>query len=78
MIVPPAWTRDKPTQTGWYWYRGDYDAASADIQPVVTYVNTDGSKIGLRTPCAWQPFMDYDDRLESFTGEWCGPITPPP
>jgi hypothetical protein len=73
------WTKTKPTQTGWYWYRGKYDAKSIAVQPVVTHVNIEGSLSGYyeRVPYAWQPFMDYDGELNDFTGEWAGPIEPP-
>lgn len=77
------WTKDKPTQTGWYWYRGDYDAANwytDKAKPVITFVNIEGRLTSRGRPPvahAWQPFMDYDDELSNFTGEWAGPIEPP-
>ena len=73
------WSKEKPTVTGWYWYRGDYDAASVAVQPVVTYISMEGSLSGYssREPYAWQPFMDYDGNVDDFTGEWAGPIEPP-
>lgn len=71
-----TWTKTLPKKTGWYWYRGDYDAASANVQPVVIYVQVPGR--GVDYPIAWQPFMDYESPLSegSLPGEWLGPIQP--
>jgi hypothetical protein len=33
-----TWTKNPPTKTGWYWYRGDHLARRAVTQPVVIYV----------------------------------------
>lgn len=67
------WTRNKPTQTGWYWYRNN------DIQPAVIHVNISGSLSGYgdTRPYAFLPFMDYDQPLDAFPGEWCGPLPAP-
>lgn len=75
------WTNDRPTTSGWYWYRGKYDAAGRAVPPppVVTHVSMEGSRSGYgdKEPFAWQPFMDYDSPLKDFTGKWAGPIDPP-
>ncbi len=63
------WTTQKPTQTGWYWYRKD----STDI-PILFYCGALWDHLadfaGLTEPVA---FMK-DHLLE---GEWAGPLVPP-
>jgi hypothetical protein len=64
-----TWTTEKPTQTGWYWYRKD----PADI-PLLFYCGAEWDHLvdfaGLNEPVA---FMK-DHLLE---GEWSGPLEPP-
>ena len=64
-----TWTTEKPTQTGWYWYRKD----SIDA-PMLLYCGVAWDHIvdfvGLNEPVA---FMK-DHLLE---GEWSGPLEQP-
>lgn len=63
-----TWTTEKPTQTGWYWYRKD------SIDAPMLYCGVAWDHIvdfaGLNEPVA---FMK-DDLLE---GEWSGPLEQP-
>jgi len=67
--IPNTWTIEKPTQTGWYWYRKDPAGA-----PILFYCGTVWDHVvdfaGLNEPVA---FMK-DHLLE---GEWSGPLEPP-
>ena len=64
-----TWTTDKPTQTGWYWYRKD----PAGV-PILFYSGTVWDHVvdfaGLNEPVAFAK----DHLLE---GEWAGPLEPP-
>lgn len=59
-----AWTPEKPTEPGWYWYR----------DPIVELFITEVVKVGdhLET-------MDdgFQHRVDSLAGEWSGPLEPP-
>ena len=63
------WTTEKPTQTGWYWYRKDATALS-----ILFYCGPVWDHIvdfaGLNEPVAFTK----DHLLE---GEWAGPLEPP-
>ena len=63
------WTTEKPTQTGWYWYRKDATGLS-----ILFYCGAVWDHLvdfaGLNEPVA---FMK-DHLLE---GEWAGPVEPP-
>ena len=73
-----AWTTQPPKESGFYWYRGAYDAG-CDPHHIVIYVS-DAEYCGMRPALrGWQPFMDYASEIESFTGEWWDePIPVPP
>lgn len=68
---PPerTWSTEKPTHTGWYWYRRD----PAGV-PILFYSGT-----------VWDHLVDFSDLSEpvAFTkehlleGEWAGPQEPP-
>lgn len=75
MDTAMRWTKEKPTATGWYWYRGDYDPSGKEAQPLVVHMDTEG-KVLLLSPRAWKPFTEYPD-LDVLNGEWAGPIEPP-
>lgn len=77
-VAELQWSKDRPHTSGWYWYRGPMDHAPVTMDAVVAYVSLTGSLTGFRDGAfAWQPFMDYEASLDSFAGEWAGPIKPP-
>ena len=58
------WTTQKPTQAGWYWYRG----RSHEEEPLIVQVDHAGQ------------FQWPDGGFQEVTltkGEWAGPIEPP-
>lgn len=61
-----AWTTEKPTKPGFYWYRlNDHDDS-----PVIVSVGPDTDMVG--------PWPDgSDSRLSKENGEWAGPLEPP-
>ena len=67
------WTKDRPTENGWYCYRptsedrADY-GVPVDRQQIVEITN-----LYAQFPC-------YKDQLliEDLNGDWAGPIAPPP
>ena len=67
--MPLSWTTQKPTQTGWYWYRKDATGLS-----ILFYCGTVWDHVvdfaGLNEPVA---FMK-DHLLE---GEWADPLQQP-
>ena len=64
-----AWTSEKPTEEGWFWYYypdGDY------FFPVRVVFVRDAETCGWKIVGAHISYEDHD-------GLWCGPIeTPPP
>ncbi len=59
-----VWTEDKPTQAGWYWYRG----GESDDQPFIVEVDESG--------CFQWPDGGYQEAALT-KGEWAGPIERP-
>jgi hypothetical protein len=62
------WTTEKPTESGWFWYRGPL----SEDQPMVVHVY-DVGKIFYTGP--WPD--GHTVRLERSFGEWAGPLEPP-
>lgn len=58
------WTKNKPTQSGWYWYRGLVEEAD----PLIVLVDEAGY-------FQW-PDGGFQEVLLT-KGEWAGPIEPP-
>ena len=58
------WTKEKPTQNGWYWYKG--------CDGIKDIVDVDIKEDNVS-------FMDFPgaQSLELMNGEWCGPIPEP-
>lgn len=67
-MTPPAgqrWTRKRPTEPGWYWFRG-----CPDLNPMVVWVSTTG---GI---CECAKLFNPDSSVDLMDGEWQGPLTP--
>lgn len=60
-----AWTRERPTVPGWYWYR------DRSIVPRVVSLTQDG--YGLVA----YGIEEYCNRLYEVRGEWAGPLPHP-
>jgi hypothetical protein len=64
-----TWTTEKPTQTGWYWYR-----KGPVVVPLLLYCGA-----------AWDHLVDFAGLTEPVAfmkdhlldGEWFGPLEPP-
>jgi hypothetical protein len=63
-----VWTKDKPTEPGWYWFRHEH------IAPWIAHVE-------LLCRFGKAPFlavrMQSIHTLDKFDGEWAGPIPQP-
>lgn len=62
-----TWTKDKPTQPGWYWYR-----SPRPTLVVVCYI-----EIGLRDNCVSFAYGERYQAMSEMEGEWAGPIPEP-
>lgn len=65
MNAPLVWTREKPIEPGWYWYRSSYYPMTVvEVQRMVqsAWVRRDGRTI----------------RLSRLTGEWSSSRIAPP
>lgn len=76
------WTREVPTTEGFYWFRGYND--SGEETPFVTHVSLHGKVNFLRNHndvnnalSAIPYMMEYVCGIETFDGEWAGPIEMP-
>lgn len=66
-LTPLAWSSEKPSEPGWYWFRND----SKDIDPALVYVNVEWDEVG-----PWRHGED-DCHLTDLHGQFAGPVTPP-
>ena len=66
-MTEAGWTREKPTEAGWYWWRRDQHAL-----PGVAIVCSDLSGYYMNRTGYNSTFDHVDDVI----GEWLGPITP--
>jgi len=57
------WTKERPTQSGYYWYR------SKRVFPQLVEVHGDGYQ-------RWCSGTGRS-RMDRLTGQWAGPIAPP-
>ena len=55
------WTRERPTEPGWYWYKGD-----TDLDAVVVWVAPNLCLINLT----------HKGPVRAYDGLWQGPLTP--
>ncbi len=63
-MTPLKWTKNKPTEAGWYWYRGQ----THEEDPFIVQVDEVGQ------------FQWPDGAFQEVTltkGEWAGPIEEP-
>jgi len=67
-----TWTSDKPTQTGFYWYRKPSREASPE-KPYTTVVEVVICEESFVAELA----VEGDKDLSSFSGEWYGPLEIP-
>lgn len=65
---PPRWTREKPTEPGWYWYDNE-----GDTSPEITLIFEREGKLGFHVDDdeGFWPLEDCSDYL------WAGPLIPP-
>jgi hypothetical protein len=66
------WTSEKPTKSGFYYYR-----QSDDEEPIVLKVEVLDDRKGLIS-VVWLPDDNVAEPLEKCHGDWAGPIEPPP
>jgi hypothetical protein len=67
-IDPRQWTSEKPTKSGFYYYR-----RSDDEEPIVLKVEVRDDR-GLSV--VWLPGDNAAEPLEQCHGDWAGPIEP--
>src|SRR5688500_13985706 len=67
----PQWTSEKPTKSGFYYYR-----QSNDEEPIVLKVEVLDDREGLMS-VVWLPGDNAAEPLELRHGDWAGPIEPP-
>jgi hypothetical protein len=68
---PRQWTSEKPTKSGFYYYR-----QSNDEDPIVLKVDVLDDRKG-RSIVVWLPGDNAPEPLEQCHGDWAGPIEPP-
>jgi hypothetical protein len=61
-----AWTTERPTKPGWYWYRGQFNGNTVKV---IHFIDDDGDG----------PYIVTSDdlALNDLDGEWAGPVEPP-
>lgn len=64
------WTREKPTQEGWYWYRDKV------TEPIMSLITTLDHQLVMN---AYRRYQNaFIDRLDGeYDEEWAGPIPEP-
>jgi hypothetical protein len=70
-----VWTSDKPTQSGWYWYR---EAGKNTDKPMSAWVYKNGPFIfvSMFAPNADIPRQE-NGQTKDFKGQWWGPVEVP-
>lgn len=66
------WITDTPTKTGFYWYRGPTSQSSSD-EPYITIVKV----IICAESFVAELGKEGDEDLDTYKGEWLGPLEPP-
>ena len=67
-----TWTLQKPTMSGWYWFREP--GLNLD-KPMPAWVYQSGQTFYVKLCGAHEDFKER--RVSDLEGEWAGPITPP-
>jgi hypothetical protein len=70
-----TWTSDKPTQSGWYFYR---ERGKNRDKPMSAWIYTLGESLYLSmfVPHRYIPRQE-NGQLNDFPGEWWGPVEVP-
>jgi hypothetical protein len=70
-----TWTTEKPTTSGWYFYR---ESGKNLDKPMVAWVFTSGKFIyvSLFLPHGQMPYTETG-QTKDFSGEWWGPVEVP-
>lgn len=68
---PRQWTSERPTKSGFYYYR-----QSEDEEPIVLKVEVQDDRKG-HMGVVWLPNDNVAEPLEQCHGDWAGPIEPP-
>ncbi len=64
------WTREKPTQEGWYWFKGDNSRFNKFFKDgTIVYFHPEGHISMVGTNDAY--------RLDDLSGKWVGPLVVP-
>ena len=71
-VKPYAWTTDKPTEPGWYWFCGRYCSSTVMEHKIMRVYDDEHG--GMRIPST-----DHspDDLVGAWFGQWAGPIPEP-
>ena len=64
-----AWTKERPTQPGWYWAYEKLDQRTADVMMVEVFVAQASEEL-------WGRAMSLRWELSHFS-HWMGPLEPP-
>ena len=66
--VKMNWTNERPTQRGWYWFRGTPGLPLGQYDGILQIDNSGQAQ--LNGKAGWWPF-------ERFEGQWAGPVEQP-
>lgn len=66
------WTKDTPTKTGFYWYR-DSASQTASDEPYITIVEV----VICEESFVAELGRESDKDLDTYKGEWIGPLDLP-
>ena len=67
-MTKAGWTRERPTEAGWYWWRNLQKKYAVDQGPFIYMVRWYGNKLAIGN-------CDIEDSHYT-RGEWLGPLTP--
>lgn len=70
VVEKSAWTTERPTRAGWYWFRRtDLPHENIGILQVVTIKGKRGLRVWDEIDGTWESITQY-------RGEWQGPLEP--
>lgn len=64
------WTKEKPTEPGWYWYKGHAPGFKLEA-PWIVLIESEAGELAARWPVNGYRYVDH------MKGEWCGPLEVP-